>query len=451
MTAVLARLIEPSAFGLVALASIAVYTVSTLQESGLDMALIHRRTDVEHAAATAWVLTCAMALALYGVVFGLAPLLGRLFHHADLTDVLRVLALLLPVRAFGLTSGALIERDLAFRSRAGGELSGAIVQACTAIPLAVAGAGVWALVGGQLAGQAVQALLFWRLAPFRPDPRRFSWRIGRELARYGRHITASNLLFLVNSNADTATIGRLLGATDLGYYSIAWRLSNLPATGISYIVGRVMFPAYSTIQDDVDAFRGAFLANVARVAMLALPVSVGIIVAADPIVVGIFGAAWRPAAEPLRVLAIFGLIRSFAGTTGAVFQAAGKPYLVSAISLWHMVVLIVALVVLTPPFGVVGAATAMTVAAFASFLPAFHLAMGTLRLPLRDLVRTVDAQVVVALGVAAAVAGADRAAASLPGGARLGLVIAAGCAAYAAGVASIARKDVRTIVAAFRA
>src|SRR5262249_18594584 len=158
--------------------------------------------------------------------------------------------------------------------------------------------------------------------------RTFSWPLLRELGRYGRHITAGNLIGFVDANIDTATVGRIVGAAGVGYYNLAWRLSNLPATGIAYIVGRVMFPAYATMQNDRAAFRDAFLTNIRRVALVALPVGVGILLCADPLVVGLFGARWEPAVWPLRILAVFGILRAFAGSTGAVFQAAGRPQLV---------------------------------------------------------------------------------------------------------------------------
>jgi O-antigen/teichoic acid export membrane protein len=323
-TAVLAHFLTPSAFGLVALAAVAIAVVTTVQESGLGLAIIHKRDDVERAAGTVLVFSVLMGFVLYGVAFAVAPLLARVFHSPGLTDVVRVLTLLLIPRGFSMVPGVLIERELRFGARAAGELGGAGAQAALAIPLAVAGAGVWSLVAGQLLASVVTAVAFWWLAPFRPRARAFSWPLLRELGRYGRHVTAANVLALIDQNVDTATVGRLLGTVDVGFYNLAWRLSNLPATGIGYVVGRVMFPAYATLQTDKNAFRSVFVTNVRRIALVALPVGIGVILAAEPIIVGIFGAKWKPAVVPLEILGAFGIIRAFSGTTGAVFQAAGR-------------------------------------------------------------------------------------------------------------------------------
>ena len=183
-------------------------------------------------------------------------------------------------------------------------------------------------------------------------PRLFDYRILRELGRYGRHLTAANLVYFVEQNIDTATVGRLLGAADVGYYNMAWRLSNLPATGIGYVVGRVMFPTYATLQHDKPAFRDAFLTNVRRVALVSLPVGVGIFLGARPIVVALFGHRWEPAVAPLQILALFGLMRAFSGPRR---QCSRPPesQLVSLLSVFHLAVLCAALFMLTPPFELV--------------------------------------------------------------------------------------------------
>jgi PST family polysaccharide transporter/lipopolysaccharide exporter len=450
IAAILAHFVAPSAFGLVALASVAVVALTTLQESGLGLAVIHRRTDVERAAGTAFVFTAVAAVVLYWAAFGLAPYLADLFSQPRLTEVLRILGLVLIVRGLGLVPGAMIERELVFASRAKGELGGTIVQAVVAVPLAISGFGVWSLVAGQLAGQAVQTATFWAVAPLRPSPRLFSFRILRELGRYGRHLTAANIVYFIDTNIDTATVGGLLNATAVGYYNMAWRLSNLPATGIGYIVGRVMFPAYSTLQDDLAAFRGAFLTNVRRVALVSLPVGVGILVAAHPIVVGLFGSRWEPAVVPLQILAVFGVIRAFSGTTGPVLQAAGRPQLVLLLNVWHLAVLCAALFTLTQPFGLKGAAWAVVIAAAASLVPAFRFALRILDLPLRELLANVERPAVCSvpllLGLLAVLASTH----ALSDWLQLLALVVCGVAVYSASTLAFARGELRAITAAFR-
>jgi PST family polysaccharide transporter/lipopolysaccharide exporter len=450
VTAIVARFVAPSAFGLVALASVAIVVLTTLQESGLDLAIIHRRTDVERAAGTAFVFNAVAAVVLYAAAFAISPWVAHVFSQPRLTDVLRVLALVLILRGLGLAPGAMIERDLVFASRAKGELGGAIVQAIVAIPLAVYGFGVWSLVAGQLAGQAVQTVTFWVVTPLRPSPRLFSLRILRELGRYGRHVTGANVVGFLNGNIDTITVGRLLSTQDVGYYNIAWRLANFPATGIGYITGRVMFPAYSTIHHDKAAFREAFLTNVRRNALVALPVGVGLILAAHPIVVGLFGERWEQAVAPLRILAVFGLIRAFSGTTGPVFQAAGKPQIVFLLNVWHLAILSAALYAFTRRFGLEGAATAVVVAGAATFLPAYRFVLRVLDLSLRELIANVGRPALCSLPLAICLLILQVPTGRIAPGIQLALLIVCGTAVYAVAALAFARGELQAITAAFR-
>jgi O-antigen/teichoic acid export membrane protein len=450
IAAILAHFVAPSAFGLVALASVAIVALTTLQESGLGLAVIHRRADVERAAGTAFVFTATAAIVLYAVAVGVAPLLARVFSQPSLTEILRVLALVLIIRGLGLVPGAMIERELVFASRAKGELGGAIVQAMVAIPLAIWGFGVWSLVAGQLAGQAVQTTTFWVVTPLRPSPSLFSFTILRELGQFGRHMTAANVVHFIDTNIDTATVGGLLGAASVGYYNMAWRLANFPATGIGYVIGRVMFPAYATLQQDSLALREVFLSNVRRVALVSLPVGLGILLGARPIVVGIFGERWEPAVVPLQILAVFGLIRAFAGTTAPVLQAAGKPQLTVLLNVWHLAVLCVALFTLTPPFGIEGAASAAVLAAAASFVPAYWLALKVLDLPLSELIANVERPAMCSVPLIACLLGVRASTGGFAAGIQLLVVVICGVAVYAGATLALARGELRAITAAFR-
>ena len=263
-------------------------------------------------------------------------------------------------------------------------------------------------------------------------------------------MTSANVVAFLDANIDTATVGRLLSATAVGYYNVAWRFANLPATGIGYIIGRVMFPAYATLQHDLPEFQKTFLSNVRRVALFSLPVGVGIVVAARPIVVGLFGERWEPAVAPLQILAVFGLIRAFSGTTVPVLQAAGKPHLVFHLNVWHLVVLCAALFSLTPPFGLNGAATAATLAAAASAVPAYWLALRILHLPLRELIASVERPAVCSVPLAVCLLAVEASTRSLPAAMQLLFLVLCGAVVYAASVFVLARSELRTIAAAFR-
>jgi O-antigen/teichoic acid export membrane protein len=447
---VLARLLTPHDFGLVTLASLPLLALGFLQESGLGAAVIRRRTDVERAAATQLVFSMTTSLLLYAVSFAAAPLLARIFSQPGLTSVFRVLALMLIVRGAIVVPGTLLERDLAFDKRARGDVAGIATQAVLSIACAAAGLGVWSLVAGQIANVVVQGSVYWALSPFRPSPRLASWSMFRELGSYGRHITASNVVLLVNDNADNAVIGRLLGATSVGVYNLAWRLSNLPATTVSFIVSRVTFAVYSTLQDDADQFRQVFLTTLRRMAFLSIPISIGILIAAEPLVVGIFGAPWKPAVVPLQVLAVFGMSRTLAGATSAVFQASGRPQLNYQLGLWHSAVLFSSLYLLARPYGVRGVAWAEVAASVATMLPCYFFALRILELPLRELLAQLAKPAACSSAVAVALLGARVGVTALTPIVQFVILVLVGLAAYGAGMFAFGRSELTTIIQASR-
>jgi PST family polysaccharide transporter len=337
-----------------------------------------------------------------------------------------------------------------FQRRAWIELSGVAGQAAVSLTLAATGAGVWSLVLGQLAGQLIQTAVSWCVAPIRPHPRSADWQTLRRLAGYGRFVTAGNVVALFDGNLDTVTVGRIAGPAGVGFYGLAWRLANLPATGLGYIVGRVMLPVYSAMQHDLLAFREAFLTNCRRVALISLPLSLTLLLGAHAIVVGIFGPRWEPAVILLEILSVFGLIRSFSGITGAVFQASGRPQIVFYLSSWHLVVLVASIGALAPFYGVEGLAIAMTISALASAVPAYVLALRILDISLgeliTDLVRPVTCSAPVALAVAAVAAWGD----SLRPAGQIALLVTCVAAAYGVSLATVGRAEIRLIRAAFR-
>ena len=342
----LVRILNPTAFGLMALATTMLLVLEAVHESGLASALIYLREDIERAAGTALVVSALSSVVLYGVCFLVAPLLADIFHESSLTDILRVLSLIIIFRAFAIVPGAILERELNFRARGGAELLAAVVQATISIGLALAGAGVWSLVVGNLAAAAVSVIVLWVIIPWRPSPRQAQWGALRKLWRYSWFMSGANLLVLANNTIDNVIVGRLLGATQLGYYSVTYRVATMPDDVIGYIVGRVMFPVYSRLNEDKPEFGRVYIQNLQRVALLSLPASVGVIVAAEPIVLGLLGEKWSVVVTPLRILAVYALVRAVVAPSGEVFKGSGKPYLLTAFGALHLSLSIPCLLVL---------------------------------------------------------------------------------------------------------
>ena len=194
------------------------------------------------------------------------------------------------------------------------------------------------------------------------------------------------MLNVLDNTIDNISIARLLGTTPLGYYSVAFRLADFPNSVIGYVVGKVMFPVFSQLQGDLEAVRRAYLQNLQRIAIVALPVSVGIAVAAEPIVLALLGEKWLAAVTPLRILALYGLVKSFASPSGELFKGIGKPHFGPLFSVPHLVLAVPTLYVLIRNFGLDGAALAMLVLMVVTGVPAMFLAMRLVGASTRDVV-----------------------------------------------------------------
>ena len=242
-TLVLVRLLDPHAFGTVAVGMTLLAVFSQIQESGprAPRSSTDATDDPKVAASSVLVFAAVAGFALTVVTLALAPLYTRLLHVPDSTRFVQALALVLAIRGLSVVPGAILERELDFRSRARADLSGGAVQTAVAVGCAAAGLGAWSLVAGFLAGAATQGLVMWFRTPWRPSPFGASRSMLREMLRYGRFVTLTNVMVLVNTNVDNATVARFLGTGPLGVYNVAWRLAGLPNTVIGLIVGRVMF------------------------------------------------------------------------------------------------------------------------------------------------------------------------------------------------------------------
>src|SRR5262249_24793548 len=174
----------------------------------------------------------------------------------------------------------------------------ALTEGTAALVLALRGAGYWSLVGAQLARATVTVLAAWWLAPWKPLGR-FVWARFREMARFGRHMVAGNLLGLLGSYLDNIVVGRWLGAEALGIYGTAFRWGRLPAQALGTTANQVAFPSYVAVQAEPARLKAAYLRVLHAVSTLALPASLGLLVVAPVLVTTLYPPRWAGIVAPL--------------------------------------------------------------------------------------------------------------------------------------------------------
>ncbi|RCV66041.1 polysaccharide transporter, PST family, partial [Methanophagales archaeon] len=361
---VLARLLDPADFGLLAIGLLAINTMGLFRDLGFGAALIYKKDDPNHTAAnTAFILLPVAATILFALAYLSAPYVAVFFNTAAVEPIIRILALTFIISSFGTVPAMLLEKELEFKKKVIPEVVPVAGYACVAIGLAVHGYGVWSLVYGQITSAVLMAVLIWVVSSWRP---RFSFdiEVAKGLFGYGKHILGASVAIFLITNIDNAIVGRMLGMEALGLYTMAYTISNLPATQITHLVGRVMFPTYSKLQDDRDALRRAYQKTLKYVSMLSIPAALGIFILAPDFVSVLLGEKWMPAVPALQVLCVFGMMRSIAATFGPIFQATGNPKILRDIALLKLVLLLILIFPLTDTYGILGTALATTLPAF---------------------------------------------------------------------------------------
>ncbi len=320
----LARLVAPEAFGLVALATAFIAFMGPLANQGMDTAIIQQpNLEPEHLDTAFWTnLVGATVLTTIGVAS--AELLGRLFGDPRLSPVLVALSWTFFLLSSSSVPQALLQRDLNFKALAIRSLAGTCSGAVVGIAMALAGFGVWSLVGKQLASSLMRAVLLWRLTDWRPR-RRFSLPHLRQLLGFGVNVVGVQLLISVNRRTDNLVIGYFLGPLALGYYTVAYRLLTLSSQLVAGTVYGAVMPAFSRLQKDRDRLREAFyrVTNVSSVFIL--PVFLGVWSLSHEVVVGLFGEKWAPSVPVLEVLVFVGILQSLLRGHASLVVAAGRP------------------------------------------------------------------------------------------------------------------------------
>lgn len=395
----LARLLVPSDFGLVAYAFLTIGVLELFKEMGFSSALIYRRGDVEEAANTTFVAILASSILLYALAWLSSPLIARFFRNEALVPVLRVLSVNLIISSISQVPLTLAAKSMGFKNKVIPSMIGVIVGSGISVLLAVQGYGVWSIVYGQIIISAITAILVWFFCPWRPTFV-FARHVATELWDYGKHIIGSQVMVFFITNIDDAFVGRLMGDVGLGYYSLAYKLSNLPATHLSRIVGQVMFPTFSKVQNDLDRLRQVFFTSFKFVSLVAFPVATITLVFAWDFINVAYGKKWSCAITSLRLLTIYGLARAIAVNMGNVFKAGGKPKWLLGIATWRLTMMAIFLYPAIRLYGIEGVAGLSAIVAVVDFFLSVFLTNRIIQASWRRYARILLPMLLSAIGTA---------------------------------------------------
>jgi O-antigen/teichoic acid export membrane protein len=382
-TIVLARLLSPSDFGLVGMAMVVIGFLALFKDLGTAAAVVYQRSLSDELLSSIFWANVVFGVMAAAVLFSTAPFVAGFYDEARLTPILEVLSLTFLISGVSILQQALLERGLAFRALAKVETFATASGAAVGIGLALLGAGVWSLVGQALSVAAITTVLLWVSSTWRPKWV-FRWVEVKAVGSYSLNLTGFNIFNYFSRNADYLLIGRFLGAQDLGYYTLAYRIMFYPLQNISAVIGRVMFPVYSQIQDDDARFRRAYLRVAGVIALIAFPLMLGLMVASETFIRAVLGSQWVPVAILLVILAPVGLVQSVGTTVGAIYQAKGRTDLMLRWGIFSGALVLLAFMI-GLRWGIVGVAVAYAVATLILAYPSFAIPFRLIGLRVRDL------------------------------------------------------------------
>jgi teichuronic acid exporter len=306
---VVARILTPGEYGIAAVATVVTGVLITFMEMGLSSALIQKEGVTRQEEDGVFYLSLAISLALYGALFGVAPIIARFYEMPELEGILRLSGLALIAGSLRTVPMAKAMRQMDFRYRSFVEMAGNLGAALVTIILVTHGYGVWSLAWGVVATFSIMALGYLPLLERFPRPSLRHFREIGAVVHYGVHLMGGQFAYALHKQSDVFIIGKLLGGTATGFYSMAVKLADIPLDKIASIFVQVAFPALSRVKGDDSVVQRMYLQLHRYLLAIALPLLFGLAAVANDAVGVVLSEKWLPMVPVLQILCILNAVR----------------------------------------------------------------------------------------------------------------------------------------------
>jgi O-antigen/teichoic acid export membrane protein len=362
---ILARLLLPEQFGLIGMLMIFMAVAQSFLDSGFGAALVQRQTVSEKDTSSIFYFNILVGVIAAGCLCGVAPWVADFYKQPILTPLLRVMSIILVINALGLVQGILLIKTIDFKTQTKVSLIASTLSGVIGIGMAYRGFGVWSLAIQQVSNAVFRTMLLWILSHWRPAWL-FSLQSLREMFGFGSKLLCSGLLNTVFDNIYLMVIGKLFSPADLGYFTRANTLQQLPSITLSSIVGRVTFPVFSTIQNDPERVKRGMKKALTTLVLVNFPLMIGLAVVARPLVFVLLTVKWEPCVPYLQLLCLVGLMFPLHLINLNVLQAMGRSDLFLRLEVIKKV-LIVINIVTTCRWGIIAMITGQVIISFVSY------------------------------------------------------------------------------------
>lgn len=379
-TIVLARLLVPEDFGLVAMAMLLVGALQLLISFSFDISLIQNPQAGRDDFDTAWTFNVMFASACAVLLALTAPFAAGFYREPRLELVIYLLAAGFALQGLSNIGPVIFRREMRFDREFKFLLGKRMASVLVTLPLAFLLKNYWALVIGQLAGTVISVVLSYTVSDYRP---RFSLAAKLALFHSSKWLMINNIVHFLNARTPEFIIGRLEGPQALGIYAISNEISTLPTTELVAPINRAAFPGYSRVASQLDELRASFLNVISMIALFALPAGAGVFAVADLMVPVVLGPKWHDAIPLIQVLAVYGVIQALQTNIGYVYMALRQNRIITVTACLQFATSTVLLFAGIKYWGALGAAWALLATVLImipvnQILIARHLGLGSL-------------------------------------------------------------------------
>lgn len=303
---VLARLLTPSDFGCIGMLAIFIAVASLFVEGGLGSALIQKSKPSDKDYSTIFFWNIGVSTGAYLVLYCVAPMVSRFYSMPQLINVLRVEGLMLVLSSFGMVQTTIIRKRLQFQLLAKINLTATVISVITAVVMAFNGFGIWSIVAQQLMLVSCISVFSWIVQDWRPKFC-FSIKALKEMLGYGVFLLLSNIINTICNNVQGLLIGRFYTAVDMGYYSQAKKLEEVPSTTISGMSDQVTFPLLAEMKDDKNKLIEFLRKIICSISFVTTPIMLFLCLCARPVITIVFSDVWIPAVPYFQILCFAGI------------------------------------------------------------------------------------------------------------------------------------------------
>jgi PST family polysaccharide transporter len=389
VTFILARLLTPEEFGTIGMIAVFTGFAGIFINFGFSGALIQKFEVTQNDINTVYFINLASGLFLTGLFFFLAPLIAGFYEKPILTILTRSLSPIFVISAISGVNRALVVRNLNFKLSTIISLVGMIISSLTAIIMAYNGYGVWSILIRMLVDQLVISVLYLIYTPFIQKPV-FNKKSFKSLFKVGSYIAGDTIFNYWSRNTDNLLIGKFLGDGPLGIYTKAYAVMLLPLRNISSVIGRVMFPSFSRLQDDLHQIKSIYLKATKLIAFVTFPMMAGLALLAEPFVMVAFGKNWLEMVPIISILSLLGAVQSILTLNGAIYNSLGKAYIAFRISIIMSVINIIGFIIGLKLGGLKGLVIAYSVLGLITAIPNFYIAGKQIEVSILDIMKNLS-------------------------------------------------------------